>query len=400
VKILVVTEYYPRADDPVLGVWAHRQAVAARDAGADLRVLVLHRPIPPLAAVRSRDGQAARSALRQPGRVALDGIEVSYLRYLSPPRPWSYQSWGAWAAPALLPALRRIRRSFRFDLVHAHYAVPAGDAVRRASRSAPLVISVHGHDVRGAGAGGRNVSAALSHARLVLANSAGTAARCRALGAHATRVVHLGTDSPSRTGPRPATPTLVSVAHLADRKRHEDVIGAVALLRGRHPGLRYVVVGAGPTRARLQALARSLVVDDLVEFRGALPHAQAVEAARSATLFVLPSVDEAFGVAYVEAMAGGVPVVGCSGEDGPEEIAAAGGGIELVPPQNPRALAMTIDGLLRDPERLDALGREARATAEREFTWEACGRATVGAYEQALQTPAYPGNAHHRGAGR
>ncbi|HEY1590459.1 MAG TPA: glycosyltransferase [Solirubrobacteraceae bacterium] len=384
VKVLVVAEYYPRADDPVLGVWAHRQAVAARDAGADVRVLVLHRPIPPLAAVRARDRDALRAAVHQPARAALDGIEISYLRYVSPPRPWSYQSWGAWAAPVLAPALRHIRRSFRFDLVHAHYAVPAGDAVRRAYRSAPLVVSVHGHDVQGVGAGGRNVRAALAHARLVLANSAGTAERCRAIGARQARVVHLGTDVPARTEPPPSAPTLVSVAHLADRKRHEDVIGAVALLRGRHPGLRYVIVGAGPAGERLQALARSLVVDDLVEFRGALPHEQAVQTARAATLFVLPSVDEAFGVAYVEAMAGGVPAIGCQGEDGPQEIAAAGGGIALVPPRDPRALAAAIDGLLRDPGRLESLGHEARATVEREFTWEACGRETVDAYEQAL----------------
>ena len=47
IRVLILAEYYPRAADPTLGVWAHRQAMAARDAGADVRVLVLHRPIPP-----------------------------------------------------------------------------------------------------------------------------------------------------------------------------------------------------------------------------------------------------------------------------------------------------------------------------------------------------------------
>ena len=383
-KVLIVAEYYPRAGDAVLGVWAHRQALAARDAGAEVQVLVLHRPLPPLAALRSGDARRARAAIRQPRRAMLDGIEVRYLRYLSPPRPWSYQAWGAWAAPVLAPALRLARRRFAFDLIHAHYAVPAGDAVRRAVPSAPVVLSVHGHDVQGAGAGGRNVRAALAHAGLVLANSAGTAERCLTLGAQATRVVHLGTDLPRQPGPRPPTPTLVTVAHLAERKRHADVIAALALLRGRHPGLRYVIVGDGPERERLQELARSLVVDDLVELRGQLPHERAVEAARSGTLFVLPSVDEAFGVAYVEAMAGSVPAIGCRGEDGPEEISSSGGGIALIPPGDPGALAALIDGLLRDPGRLEALGREARATVEREFTWSACGRDTVDAYAEAL----------------
>src|SRR5437763_1899653 len=83
--------------------------------------------------------------------------------------------------------------------------------------------------------------------------------------------------------------------------------------------------------------------------------AEAASAARAATLFVLPSVDEALGVAYLEAMAGGVPAVGCRGEAGPEEIAAAGGGIVLVPPRSPAALAETIDALLSDRAGLHAL---------------------------------------------
>jgi pimeloyl-ACP methyl ester carboxylesterase len=62
VRVAVVSEFYPRDHDPVLGVWAHRQALAARDAGADVRVVVLHRVVPPRAALR--DGRAGRGAER------------------------------------------------------------------------------------------------------------------------------------------------------------------------------------------------------------------------------------------------------------------------------------------------------------------------------------------------
>jgi teichuronic acid biosynthesis glycosyltransferase TuaC len=384
VKVLIVAEYYPRAADPVRGVWAHRQAIAARDAGADVRVLVLHRPLPPLAAVRRLDARALVSAVRQPGAATIDGIDVSYVRYLSPPRPVSYGSWGAWAAPALGRALTRTAASFRFDLVHAHYAVPAGDAVRRAAPSARLVVSVHGHDVYGAGMRMPAVSATLGHARLVLANSAGTARRCNEHGARATRVVHLGTDIPAKPPPAPATPALVTVGHLVARKRHADVIRALALLSDRHPELGYVIIGDGPERERLERLAASLGVQSRVALRGQLPHEQAVAAARSASVFVLPSLEEAFGVAYVEAMAGAVPAIGCTGEDGPAEIAAAGAGMTLVPPRDPPALAAALDRLLSDPAALGAAGASARATVEREFTWERCGAATVEAYELAM----------------
>jgi glycosyltransferase involved in cell wall biosynthesis len=384
-RVAIVAEYYPRAADPVLGVWTHRQALAVRDAGVDVRVLVLHRPVPPLASLRAGDVRAARAALRQPRRAVLDGIEVAYVPSLAPPRPWSYGAWGAWAAPTLGRALRRLRATFPFDLVHAHYAVPAGDAVRRALPGVPLVVSVHGGDVlaipQRSHYARRTVARTLAHARLVLANSAGTERRARALGAHETTVVHLGTDLPQLPVPRPdPSPTLVTVGHLVARKRHADVIRALARLAPAHPGVRYVVVGDGPEREPLRALAAQLGVADRVELTGQLPPAAARERAWQADVLVLPSVDEAFGVAYVEAMAGGVPAIGCAGEDGPEEIAAAGEGLLRVPGGDVAALAAQLDRVLGDEALRKRLGAAARATVERSFTWEACGAATVAGY--------------------
>jgi teichuronic acid biosynthesis glycosyltransferase TuaC len=384
VRVAVVAEYYPRAHDPVLGVWAHRQALAARDAGADVRVLVLYRPIPPLSTPPREIVPAARRLLAQPRRATLDGIEVEYVRFAAPPRPGSYGSWGAWAAPAAAVALRRLRRSFPFDLVHAHNAVPAADAVLRGGIAAPLVVSVHGSDVYFTAprfeAGREAVRRAFGAARLVLANSAGTERRARAIGARRTRVVHLGTDVPPRAE-RPGGDVLVTVGHLVARKRHADVLRAMALLGDRRPDLRYVVVGDGPERPALEALAAQLGLAGRVDFAGQLPHADALRRARAASLFVLPSVDEAFGVAYVEAMAAGIPAIGTRGEAGPEEIAASGRGIALVAAGDVEALAREIDALLDDRD----AGAQARATVEAAFTWERCGAETVRAYEDALR---------------
>jgi len=102
----------------VLGVWAHRQALARATPARRLRVLVLHRLIPPRASL-SAGALGVCSALaelvREPRKQTHDGLQVSYIPYVSPPRSGSYASWGAWAAPALGLALRRLRRSFEFD---------------------------------------------------------------------------------------------------------------------------------------------------------------------------------------------------------------------------------------------------------------------------------------------
>lgn len=391
-KVAIVAEFYPRAADPVLGVWAHRQAIAARDAGADVRVLVLHRPLPPLAAAKAGPRaalSAAKRAVAQPLRTELDGIEITYVPYVSPPRPGSYADWGRWAAPSLALALRTLRRRFAYDLVHAHNAVPAGDAVRRARIASPLVVSVHGGDVfhtaPGSSRGHDAVVAAFGHARLVLANSRGIEQRARDLGAQATRVIRLGTDLPAERARPYGEPTVVTTGHVIERKRHGDVLRALALLRDRHPRLRYLVVGDGPELEALRTQALELGLSERVELAGQLDPPTALERTRRAAIFAMPSTDEAFGVAYVEAMAGWVPAIGARGEPGPEEIAAAGGGIWLVAPGDAAALATRIDALLRDNRLLRAAGDAARATAAGAFSWARCGAATVAAYEEALR---------------
>jgi teichuronic acid biosynthesis glycosyltransferase TuaC len=384
VKVLVVAEFYPRRADPALGIWAHRQALAARDHGADVRVVVLHRPIAP--AARFKDPDAWRALLAQPRRVSLDGLDVRYLRFVSPPRGRSYASWGAFAAPGLALELRRIRRTFPYDLIHAHYALPAADAVLRARDRAPLVISEHGGDVFHTArlpAGRERVRRAFSTAQLVLANSMGIERACRDLGARRTRVVHLGTDLTPMERRPPVHPTLVTVGQLIARKRQADVLRAMWVLRDRHPDLRYRLVGDGPERDHLAALARQLGLEDRVEFTGALRHEDALKRGRDATVFVMPSTDEAFGVAYVEAMAAGLPAIGSRGEPGPEDIASLGHGMRLVPPGDPEALAAEIDHLL-DHDWGARIGAAAQATVAAHFTWDACGAATVAAYEEAL----------------
>ena len=375
-RVAVVAEFYPRHHDPVLGVWAHRQALAARDAGAGVSVFVLHRLVPP-----RRDLAAVVALARQPRRETLDGLAVRYVRYVSPPRGRSYARWGAWAAPALRRALGA---AGSFDLIHAHNAVPVGDAVVRCGLEVPIVTSVHGGDVLWTTSrvpGGREaVERVLRASRLVLANSAGIERLAQAHGAKSTRVVHLGADLAATTSPS-AEPLIVSVGPLVARKRHADVLDALTEL----PGVRYLIIGDGPERGALERRVLTLDLADRVEFAGQLAPAAAASRARTGWCFVMPSTEEAFGVAYIEAMAAGIPAVGCAGEPGPEEIAAAGGGIELVAPCSPGALAACLRALLDDADRRRTLAAAARSTVEREFTWPRCGEQTVAGYAEALR---------------
>jgi glycosyltransferase involved in cell wall biosynthesis len=379
-----VAEYYPRPGDPASGVWAHRQALAARDAGADVHVLVLDRPLPGAIALRDaargRPGRLrseTRAALKQPRTEVRDGIEVRYVRYLSPPRSAGYARWHRWARRPLAKALDRARP---FDLVHAHYAHLAGAAALpwTEANHVPLVVSVHGGDVI-VPALARTSAAALRGAKVVMCNSRGSERRAAAIAGRDEnmRVVHLGSDVPAQAElpAKHPRPTVATLANVDPRKRHEDVLRALP------HGVDWTVIGDGPALPQLKALTRELGLAARVSFTGRLAPAEALQELARAHVMALPSVDEAFGVAYVEALAHGVPAIGCEGESGPEEIAAlSGGAMLLVPPRDTKALTAAIERALSD----QALPGAARKAAAEHFTWRACGEATVAAYEAAL----------------
>jgi glycosyltransferase involved in cell wall biosynthesis len=397
--VAVVAEWYPSPADPVLGIWAHRQAIAVASQGAEVRVLAMRRPVPPLALARvppdvaalRRWGRDTRSALRP---LRLDGIEVTPVAWLGPPRPLSYGGWGHWMSPPLGRALERLYEHWRFDVLHAHCLAPTGHAAARwiagrgAGRRPAFVLSGHGPDMihvpERSAVGRRACVLALRTADLILANSAWARRRCEEIARAPLpcRVVHLGADLLEEPPARNGRPKLVTVAHLVARKRHALVLRALAAL---DPAQRpaYLVIGDGPERRPLQRLAAELGVAEQVRFLGQLPNPEAIAQMAQCDLFVMPGVEEPFGVAFVEAMAAGLPAIGGRGEGGPEDIAAAGEGMVLVPPGDAPALAAEIERLCGDRKALRRLGDAARATVASRFTWKRCGEETVAAYEAA-----------------
>jgi glycosyltransferase involved in cell wall biosynthesis len=385
-KVAIVAEYYPRRRDPVLGVWAHRQALAARDAGADVKVLVLERPIPPGSTLRRpwRLPGAVAGLVRQPTHDDLDGIELRYVRFVAGDRHRTYATWHRRAAAPLGQALTALHSEWRFDLVHAHYALPAGGAAGPFAHQhgLPLVVSVHGGDVLGpllqTPEAGAAVTDVLSGAAQVLCNSRATLERVAALtgSQERLRVVHLGASPPADPAPKRDCPTVATLGHVVPRKRHADVLEAVQSM----DDLEWLVIGDGPELPTLRRAAAELGLTDRIEFTGQLAPNGALRQLASAHVMAMPSEDEAFGVAYVEALACGIPAIGLETEGGPAEIAALGPGMLLVPPRDPAALVEAIRTAITDPH----LPEQARRTAVEHFSWERCGRDTVAAYRDAL----------------
>lgn len=154
--------------------------------------------------------------------------------------------------------------------------------------------------------------------------------------------------------------TVLCVARQYARKRVTDVIAAFPQVLAQRPQARLVVIGDGPEHGALRQQVADLGLGASVQLLGALASDQEVRAwYQRASIFCLPSIQEGFGIVFLEAMASGLPVVSTTATAIPEVVPDGQAGL-LVPPRDPAALAVAILTLLGDPalqERCRRFGR-------------------------------------------
>jgi glycosyltransferase involved in cell wall biosynthesis len=156
---------------------------------------------------------------------------------------------------------------------------------------------------------------------------------------------------------------LLSVGAVVPRKGYDVLVAALAKLK--HLPWRLVIAGDGErspqTFRRLVTDIASLGLTELITLAGTVTAERLASLYASADLFVLPSRFEGYGMAYAEAIAHGVPVVGTNAGAIPDTIPSAAG--VLVPPDDVEALAATLQRLIEDPAERERLAAGARASA-------------------------------------
>jgi phosphatidylinositol alpha-1,6-mannosyltransferase len=307
------------------------------------------------------------------------------------------------AAPALV---RLSAEGFRHTL-HAQWSTaPAALALRSAGRLESVGIALHGRELLlkpwasvGIAQAGYDFvrRRTLARADRLVSNSEFTAGLARTLGGRAERIriTHCGTD-PARFAPRDVRalrerlglgerPLLVSVTRLVRRKGLDTVLKALGRVREAIPEVGYVVVGDGPDRGRLEALARELGLGALVHFAGDVPNEELPLWYSLGDVFVMPSRSEppdveGFGIVFLEAAAAERPVVAARSGGVPDAVVDGETGL-LVEPDDPAGLARGLVALLSDPVRRAELGRRGRERVLLAFTWEQVADRTLLALE-------------------
>ena len=331
-------------------------------------------------------------------------------------RSTAYPLFGLRAGRAAWDLVRR----GRIDIVHGLGAAVLGYAKRRASSTAPLVLNPQGLEEFG----GTNPSLAglkragyLPLRRAVLA-CARAADRVIATDRSLEPVVlsHLRI-SPAKmvtipnaldldqidrlagpadgrrvmraAGLSPGDDVLLSVGRLEENKGFHVMAAALGALREhgrlRERHWRWVIVGDGPYRGRVQQAVEAAGISDATRLLGRVDDRTLHAWYEAATLFVHPTLYEGSSLVTLEAMAHRRAVVATRAGGLPDKVRPGVNGW-LVEPGDPSSLAAAVSGALDDPEKLAALGQAGRGIVEREFSWDSAAAATIGLYEDLLRT--------------
>lgn len=150
----------------------------------------------------------------------------------------------------------------------------------------------------------------------------------------------------------------------------------------RKRSVKLTVIGKPKENGGVEKLIKKLKIEKLITFTGRITNEQFVREYARASIAVVPSVYEGFGLPVGEAMSTGIPVISTTGGALPE---VAGDAAYLVPPANPDALADAVCYLFDNPEKAKKLGESGYNRVHSQFTWKNAAEKTVEAYREVIR---------------
>lgn len=319
-RVLTLTSLFPSVARPRHGIFVEtRLGHLVSDGGVDARVIA---PVPWFPFDSAAFGQYGRYAATPRRTTRANGLRVSHPRYLMLPRVGVEFQPDSMARAAARDAAELELGGWRPDLIDAHYLYPDGVAAAIVAErlQVPFVVTARGTDVnvlgRTPGPAGRILWAA-QRAAAVIAVSQRLKEALVEIGVDEAKIVVLrnGVDPVLfRPEPRgaarerlrlPGGRLAACVGNLVPEKGFALAIEALCCL----DGFSLVIVGEGPSRTELVALARRLGVDERVIFRPSMPQHELRSLYSSADVLLLTSTREGWPNVVLEALACGAPVV-------------------------------------------------------------------------------------------
>ncbi len=375
-KVLYITTMYPIPAYPQQGIFCHEQVKALKALGVDVTVVV---PIP------FYDRQVKVS------RWEYEGVKVRYVRFFKIPGSGDFHKTGK----ALYRRLRGLNLK-QFDIFHADAALPSGQAAMLAAKKLGKPFLVHGHGLDmfldGSYKDAKNCPQIAQACKQVYETADGIIGVSRkVLDMVQARldisrrgyVAFNGVDAekfyPAKKAPADKV-TFISIGNLIALKGHDYTLRAMkALVEKGHTNICLKLLGRGPLEQELKDLAEELGIEPYVEFVGYVPYDDVRAKLQESDVFVLPSWYEAFGCVYLEAMACGLPAIGCRG-NGIDEVIIHGQTGYLVENKSLEQLTNCMECLLDQATR-QQIGKAAREAVTENYLWEHSAKSLLQVYQ-------------------
>ena len=374
-KVLVFASLYPNNICPQNGVFVkERMTQFARQSGCDVQVIAPVPYFPPLKiSSRWRFSQVQWHEV-------IEGLEVYHPRYAMIPKVgMALQGWLMFLS--LLPTVKRLQRSFDFDVIDAHYVYPDGFAAVLLGHwlGKPVIVSARGSDInlfKDFPLIRRFLRYTLTKANGVIAVSQALKDAACSLGVSAEKVTVIpnGVDTlkffplPQAEARKrlglPNRRVILSVGRLCQNKGFDMLIRAFKMLleKGYEPGLSLVLIGEGAFRKPLEEMIASARLQDHIQLIGEVPHAELALWYSAADVFCLASGREGWPNVLLESLACGTPVVATAVGGIPEILCSDA--IGLLTERNERDIAEKLSLALHKPWRFDILIHYAQT-----YTW-------------------------------
>lgn len=380
-KVLYVSGMYPTPVYPQKGIFCHEQVKALKKEGIDVTVVV---PV----TFYDREVKVKKWEYQ--------GVEINYVKFFKLPGTRGFHKIGN----AFFRSLKRRINLKEFDVYHADAPLPAGVALMKASEKYGIPFVVHGH----------GLDVFFDESYKDAKNCDKIAKICKTVYERASAVIGVSQKVVDKIATRVDVSnkgfvayngvdvdkfkplennevkdlTICSIGNLIPLKGHKYLLQAIKIASEKGVNnIKCVIAGRGYLEQELKDLAKSLEIEDKVEFTGYIPYEEIIALLQNSNAFILPSYYEALGCVYLEAMACGVASMGCY-ENGIDEVIENGVDGYLVENKNVEQIVDCIVEL-SDKEKRKELGINARKKVAEKYTWQNSAEKLISIYAMAIK---------------